>query len=232
MPTDPQQPEISIVVPVYCSAAILPELARRIRASFDDSGLHYEVIFADDRSNDNSWEVIQALCRNDDRFSGFRNDQNLGQPYNSLKGISLAKGRFIATIDDDLEYEPSDILLLYKHIVQSEHDVVFGLPAEKYSKKGKSPAIVNARNRVLNYIWNKPVTDSFKIFRREVVFSDEGIFLPRVHFEGYIRDHVARDKIGYVSVSFNERFAGQSNYTLMRKLRMFFQMDKGFRAKK
>jgi polyisoprenyl-phosphate glycosyltransferase len=227
MSTTIKHPKVSIVVPVYNSSQILPVLASRIKSAMKQDAIDYEVIFCEDCGPDDSWDVIQDLCSNNSNFKGNKNQQNLGLPFNALRGMSIAEGDFIVTIDDDLEYDPSDIPRLLQHIEENDFDVVFGLAPEKYRSQGKSTSLALFRNRILNFLWNKPITDSFKIVRRDVLFA-EAHFLPQAPFEGYLKQHIPREKIGYLRVSFQERYSGVSNYTFYKKLRLFWQMSRSF----
>jgi undecaprenyl-phosphate 4-deoxy-4-formamido-L-arabinose transferase len=221
------QPELSVVVPVYCSENILPELAFRMVGVMAEREIGYEVILSDDHSADRSWQVIQTIVKQYPHFKGIRSALNAGLAYNALKGMACARGKYIVTIDDDLEYDPADILKLYDHLLETGADVVFGLAPEKYQLQGKSPTRAHWRNKVLNFLWNKPVTDSFKILRREVVF-DQDIFQPKIPFEAFLKQNRRSIRVGYKAVSYQKRFAGISNYTWRKKLQLFWQMSVAF----
>lgn len=222
-----KHPRVSIIVPVYNSRQILPVLASRIKEVMTKEDLLYEVIFCEDCGPDDSWAVIQDLCAIETNVKGIRNEKNLGLPFNALRGMSIAEGDYIVTIDDDLEYDPIDIPRLLNHIQEYHFDVVFGIAPEKYKGQGKSSKFALFRNRILNFFWNKPITDSLKIIRRDVLFNGAE-FMPKTPFEGYLKQQLAKVKIGYLSVSFHKRYAGESNYTFTKKLRLFWQMSRSF----
>lgn len=218
-------PDISIVVPVFNSEKIIPELVKRIYQTMNKARIAFEVVMVNDASTDNSAKVLDVYQSQYENFKVIHNLKNLGQAFTSIKGIANTQGEYIVTIDDDLEYEPSDILKLYDTIKTENCDVVFGLAPDKYKKQGKSPYIAKLRNKVLNFIWDKPVTDSFKIFKRSFVF-EENAFLLAVPFEVFLKRNRKAIQIEYIKVNFNKRFAGQSNYTIIKKLRLFFEMNK------
>lgn len=193
----------------------------------ESSAISFEVIFCDDFSTDHSRKVIESITQTDYRIRAVFNKSNLGLPYNALNGISQTTGRYIVTIDDDLEYNPHDILILYSKLISGNAKVVFGLSPAKYIVQGKSDSFARWRNGVLNTLWRKPVTDSFKIFRRELVFTDLD-FIPRIHFEGFIARRLKNTDIEYVEISYHPRFEGVSNYGFFKKLRLFWQMTRGF----
>ena len=218
---DPNRIDISIIVPVYNSAETIPELVMRVVRAMGSAGLTYEVILVDDRSTDTSWQAILMECHQSKRIIGLRLADNNGQWRSSLAGMSLASGRYIVTMDDDLEYDPLDIPELYKAIFLNNHSVVFGLAPDKYRLQGKNEMLSKLRNRILNILWNKPVTDSFKIIDRKVIFQD-GRFKLTEPFEVFMTHHLKKTSWGYHTVRFNNRRAGTSNHSLSMKAKLFF----------
>ena len=212
----------SIITPVYRSSSIIPELIQRVSQQMIVHQYSYEHILIDDGSGDGSWDIIEEACKRSSNVKGVRLKKNNGQLIASLAGMSFAKGRLIVTIDDDLEYDPADIIKLYNKITGEDLGVVFGLEPEKYETQGHNHALAHFRNRLFNFIWQKPVTDSFKILKRELIF-DQDRFLPVTHFEAYIKHHISPKQIGYVKVSYHKRFTGTSNYTLSKTLKLLRQ---------
>jgi glycosyltransferase involved in cell wall biosynthesis len=88
-------PYISIIIPVYNSENILPDLYNRIVVVCKDLGLLYEIIFVEDNGNDDSWSVIQGIASFDKRVRGFSLSKNYGQHSALLCGINESKGEFI-----------------------------------------------------------------------------------------------------------------------------------------
>ena len=206
--------EISVVVPVYKSEKIIDELCKRLLKVLEQNFANFEIILINDASPDRVADKMNNCAKHPQIFC-YSNKTNLGQLVTTRKGILMARGKYIVTIDDDLEYDPSDILKLYNRIVDTGLVVVFGLAPNKYEKQGKSSLLAAIRNKVLNVLWNKPVTDSFKIFRRDLVF-DGSTFLMNKVFEAFINKRVSIDEIGYVGVSFSKRFDGSSNYSRLK----------------
>src|SRR3954452_23942459 len=103
---DVPAPMLSIVIPVYRSAACLSELLRTIDKELRDSALDYEVIFVNDFSPDASWNVIQALCREYPHVIGVDLRRNFGQDNAILTGMRLTRGDYVAIMDDDLQHHP------------------------------------------------------------------------------------------------------------------------------
>lgn len=214
--------EISVVVPVYKSESILPELVKRINQCLRPQ-FEFEIILVDDCSPDQSWNIIRRLAEANPEVRGFRMGKNAGQFMTTLAGAEQARGKYLVTIDDDLEYHPEDILALYQCIRENDYYLVFGLAPEKYRKQHKNPWVAHWRNKLLNFVWQKFITDSYKIFHRRVLFDEQNRFAPKIHFEAFVNHYLAERFVGYIEVGYHERFHGSSNHTLWKKLRIFFK---------
>jgi undecaprenyl-phosphate 4-deoxy-4-formamido-L-arabinose transferase len=213
--------ELSIVVTVYNSEEIIPELISRITKSVEELSISYELILTDDCSSDKSWSVIINQAHSNKPVSGLRLSKNYGQWRSTLAGISRARGKYIVTIDDDLEYEPREIANLYRKINSNDLHVVFGMPKDKYLLQGKNPKIALLRKKIMHLLWNSPPTDSFRIFNRNLVF-DKNIFLPDVFIDAFIVKYIDKRFVGYVETASNKRFAGKSNVSLVKRFKLFF----------
>ena len=104
-------PEISVVIPVYGSATILPQLLERIEEALgpNPGQERYEVILVHDYGPDRSWPVIVDLALTRPWLRGIDLRRNAGQHNAIMAGLGLARGRFIVTMDDDLQHAPADI---------------------------------------------------------------------------------------------------------------------------
>jgi glycosyltransferase involved in cell wall biosynthesis len=120
-------PGISIVVPVYRSAAMLPELHRRLTDVLPALAQRYEIILVEDSGGDGSWPVIQGLAQGDDRVRGIRMSRNYGQHNAILCGIRAARFEVTVTLDDDLQNPPEEIGKLLA-LLGDDVDVVYGTP--------------------------------------------------------------------------------------------------------
>lgn len=214
--------EISIVVPVYNSAAILPELTKRIEQTMRAAHLAYEIILVNDHSKDSSWETICQLCKQKKHLKALHLVENKGQWWATLAGMSQAQGKYIVTIDDDLEYEPADIPKLHTTAIQKKRQVVYGMVYEKYRLQGKNPLLSKWRKSLMHKLWNSPPTESFRIIHRDVVFHQHQ-FLPKVFIDAFIVAHVDWQQVAYEPVASNQRFAGASNVDLKKKIALFLK---------
>lgn len=225
--------EISIVIPVYNSEQTLSLLVQKIEEVLLPAGISFELILVDDKSTDHSWKRIEELAQTRPFLKGIKLSENMGQFEALLTGIKNASGAYIVNMDDDLEHPVHEILNLYERLKQSaELRVVFGLDADKYLQKGENHSLQYLRNQFLNIFWNKYPTDSFRIFRRDIVFDGDTFLVNVPLLEIFFKHHVSRKQIDYVDVRFSPRVAGASGYSTLKKLRLFFRFTPYFSSLK
>jgi glycosyltransferase involved in cell wall biosynthesis len=103
------QPELSLVIPCYNEQDNLRALVTAIRAAVDPLKLPYEVVITDDCSKDKSWEILKTLAAEDRRIRPQRFAFNCGESAASWAGMKAARGRYIVTVDADLQNDPKDL---------------------------------------------------------------------------------------------------------------------------
>jgi glycosyltransferase involved in cell wall biosynthesis len=118
---------ISVVVPVYNSARSLGLLVDRLEPVLKACADQFELVLVDDESQDDSWEVIVALCNDHSWIRGFQLMQNSGQHGALLCGIRAVRYDIVVTIDDDLQHPPEEIPKLLEELRRGA-DVVYGTP--------------------------------------------------------------------------------------------------------
>jgi undecaprenyl-phosphate 4-deoxy-4-formamido-L-arabinose transferase len=120
-------PALSVVIPVYRAAASLVELHQRVAGVLAEYPGGFEIVFVEDCGGDESWDVIQGLARADPRVRGMKLSRNYGQHNALLAGIRDARGKLIATMDDDLQHPPEELPKLLEKLGDT-YDVVYGPP--------------------------------------------------------------------------------------------------------
>lgn len=118
---------VTVIVPVFNSEMTVGSLCARLVNTLAERVLTYEIIFVDDASHDQSWQVIEELARQDEKVRGIRLTKNFGQHNALLCGIRAARHGVIVTLDDDLKHPPESISLLFKKLSEG-NDVVYGAP--------------------------------------------------------------------------------------------------------
>lgn len=122
------RPDLSIVVPVFNGARSLQELFDAIRQQVTTMELRFEVLFVDDGSTDESWQVIVDMhASHGDVVRGFRLARNSGQQAATYCGILESNGNWVVTIDDDLQAHPRQLAKLWERAQATNADVVYGV---------------------------------------------------------------------------------------------------------
>jgi len=213
------QPEISLVIPCYNEQDNLRELVKAISESVDPLKLPYEVVITDDCSKDKSWEILKELAAADPRIRAQRFAFNCGESAASFAGMKAARGKYIVTVDADLQNDPRDLpkfLEALKH-----YDCVCGT---RVKARGEGDNFVRvASSRIANWVRNKlsgeQITDAgctYRAFKRECIdnlkfFKGMHRFLPTLFkIEGYT--------VTEIEVRNNPRFAGQAHYGVWNRL--------------
>ena len=210
----------SIVIPVYNSSHTLPKLDHELQMTMRQVYGQYEVIYVDDCSTDNSWQIMASCQQKHPQVRIIRLGDNVGQWMATLAGISRTRGKTIITMDDDLEYDTNDILRLIEFYENNPFYVVFGIPEEKTQKNLSYKLFFNMRNWVLHMFFGKQLTESFKIFTRNIYFDQHDQMLSTLHFEAHITHLLSPHFIGYMHVSYRPYYAGESRHTLWMKIRI------------
>ena len=116
------RPKLSIVIPVYNSAGIAPELVARIHHAL--GSLSFEIIMVNDGSQDESWAVVRSLALEHNEITAVNFRANMGQDNAILAGLRQAKGEYVVIMDDDLQHDPEDIRALLEKCKEG-YDIVY-----------------------------------------------------------------------------------------------------------
>ena len=123
---------ISLVIPLLNEDESLQELHDWIAKVMQSNRYLYEIIFIDDGSTDNSWEVIEQLSEKNKAVKGIRFQKNYGKSQALDAGFELAKGNVVITMDADLQDNPEEIPELYNLIVDENFDLISGWKKKRY----------------------------------------------------------------------------------------------------
>lgn len=129
--------DISIVIPLYNEEESLTELHNWIMKVMNENNYSYEIIFVDDGSTDNSWEVIKNLREESENVKAIKFRRNYGKSPALHCAFQKAKGDVIITMDADLQDSPDEIPELYRMIKEDQYDLVSGWKKKRYDNKFK-----------------------------------------------------------------------------------------------
>ena len=124
--------DLSIVIPLIDEAESLPELTAWIEKVMQENKYSYEVIFVDDGSSDNSWEVIEGLRTKNSNIKGIKFQRNYGKSAGLNEAFRAATGDVVITMDADLQDSPDEIPELRQMIIEDGFDMVSGWKKKRY----------------------------------------------------------------------------------------------------
>ena len=221
---------ISIVSPVYRAEKILPILVSEINLVMERIGEDYEIILVDDRSPDNSWEVMKVLSSQNPRIKSIRLSRNFGQHSAIFAGLTKTKGDWVVVMDCDMQDQPKEIAKLYKKTLEG-YDIVLGQREnrkDKFLKKLSSKLFYKVFNYLSGANFDNNVAN-FGIYHQKTIKSilDMGDYVK--FFSLFI------NWIGFKSVSIpiehGEREEGKSTYSVGRLFKQAFNVIISFSDK-
>ena len=210
--------DISVVVPLYNEAESLPELAQWIERVMDENGFSYEVLFINDGSTDDSWDVIRGLHDKNPRMKGISFRRNYGKSPALNTGFANACGDVIITMDADLQDSPDEIPELYRMITQDGYDLVSGWKKKRYDPLSKTipTKLFNATARRVSGIHNlHDFNCGLKAYRSEVVKHIE-VYGDMHRYVPYLAKNAGFTRIGEKEVKHQARKYGTTKFGLDR----------------
>ena len=167
---------LSIVIPLLNEEESLTELSHWIAGVMASNGISYEIIFIDDGSTDNSWDIIRQLSETQPEIRGIRFLRNFGKSQALHAGFKAAQGDIVATMDADLQDNPEEIPAMMEMIETEGYDMVSGWKKKRYD----SVLMKNLPSKLFNWAARKTsgvklhdFNCGLKVFRKEVVKSIE-----------------------------------------------------------
>ena len=210
--------DISVVVPLYNEEESLPELYRWIEKVMKANGFSFEVIFVNDGSTDNSWQVIEDLSKQSENVKGIKFRRNYGKSPALYCGFKEAQGDVVITMDADLQDSPDEIPGLYKMITEDGYDLVSGYKQKRYDPLSKTipTKLFNATARKISGIHNlHDFNCGLKAYRRDVIKNIE-VYGEMHRYIPYLAKNAGFDKIGEKVVHHQARKYGKSKFGLNR----------------
>ena len=207
----------SLIVPVYNSASTLPKLLEACEHSLsvDDT----QIIFINDFSSDNSWEVLLQLKKQSQiDLILVSLASNFGQHAALFCGLQYAEGEYIVTLDDDLQHHPREIEKLAEAIESENADLVYGIYAQKEHGALRNMGSV-AFAAIVNKFASTPLQgSSFKLMRKSLVEK----VLHHPHYNFYLDEVIAwySKKTSFTQVEHGKRLHGSSGYSPVSLIKM------------
>jgi dolichol-phosphate mannosyltransferase len=212
-------PEISFVIPCHNEEGNLRELIKAIRTTVEPLNLSYEIVITDDFSTDKSWEILKEFGAADPRIRALRFAFNCGQSAAQWAGMKAARGKYLVTLDADLQNDPKDFPKFLEGL--KTYDCVCGTRVASRSEGDNFVKVASSRiaNWVRNKLSGENISDAgccYRAFKRECIqdlkfFKGMHRFLPTLFkMEGFT--------VTEIPVSTHPRFAGQGHYGVWNRL--------------
>lgn len=215
--------DLSLVIPAYNEKESIPELLKQITAATKPLDLDFEIIIVDDGSNDGMFETIKSLKPEYPNLVAVRFRRNYGKSPALAVGFKKAQGKFIITMDADLQDDPQEIPHLLNKLEEG-FDMVSGWKKERHD-----PITKTLPSKIYNYVTSKltgirlhDFNCGLKAYRREVVesflvYGELHRFLPVLaHWQGF--------RVGEIVVKHHARKYGKSKYGIRRFFNGFFDL--------
>ncbi|NGP75959.1 glycosyltransferase family 2 protein [Balneolaceae bacterium YR4-1] len=224
--TEQQQPDIdlSVVVPLLNEEHSLAKLAEKVEEALSES-FRFELIFVDDGSTDHSWKEIEQLSQKCNWVHGIRFLRNYGKSTALQAGFERSRGRYVATMDADLQDDPFEIPEMIRMIKEEGYHLVSGWKKERHDPLSKT---IPSRffNKVTSWVTGIKLNDfncGIKAYKREVIenihlYGELHRYIPLLaKWEGY-------DKIGEKVVKHHSRKFGKTKFGLSRFMHGFLDL--------
>lgn len=210
--------DISVIVPLFNEAESLPELATWIQRVMKENNFSYEIIFINDGSTDNSWDVIEELSKKNSNIHGIKFRRNYGKSPALYCGFERAQGDVVITMDADLQDSPDEIPTLYRMVKEEGYDLVSGYKKKRYDPLSKTipTKLFNATARKVSGIKNlHDFNCGLKSYRKDVV-KDIEVYGDMHRYIPYLAKNAGYTKIGEHVVQHQARKYGKSKFGISR----------------
>ena len=217
--------DLSIVIPVYNEEESLELLYNSIINNLQNTNLNFEIIFIDDGSSDNSWDVIKTISEKKTNLSSIKFKKNYGKSDALDAGFKASNGTYVLTMDADLQDDPNEIYPLFKMINQDNYDLVSGWKKKRNDPLSKTipSKFFNLITRIFSGIKLNDFNCGIKIYKKELVnsinlYGEMHRYIPLIaNWNGY-------DKIGEKVVNHNKRKFGKTKFGMERYIRGFLDL--------
>ena len=219
--------KLSIIIPVYNSSKILKKLIAEINSNLNlRLKNNYEIIFVNDFSKDNSWEIIKKISKEFKFVKGIDLGHNVGQHGAIFVGLKYSIGNKIIMMDDDLQHPPKSLMSIYEKL--DIYDACYTLYLKRKHVYWKI-IVSTVNNFFSSFIFDKPFkiyTSSMKGMRGEVKDRFVG-HNPKIPFIDSLILREAKN-ITNIKVYHQKRFEGKSNYDVKKLLILWFDMIENY----
>lgn len=218
--------DLSLVIPLLNEDESLPELSAWIERVMLANNYTYEILFIDDGSTDDSWNVIERLRQNNSNIKGIKFQRNYGKSAALNEGFKAAQGDVIITMDADMQDSPDEIPELRNMILNDGFDIVSGWKKKRYDNtltKNLPSKLFNAAARKSSGIKLHDFNCGLKAYRKKVVKSIE-VYGEMHRYIPVLAKWAGFRKIGEKVVEHRARKYGQTKFGWERFVNGFLDL--------
>jgi glycosyltransferase involved in cell wall biosynthesis len=224
LPSVTSAPEISVCIPVFNEEDSIGPLVTAITAALEPLGRRFEIVLVDDGSKDDTVGRLAGIAAADPRIVAVCFRRNYGQTAAMMAGIDYARGRYLVTMDGDLQNDPADIPMMLDKL-DDGFDLVVGYRVNRQDKLLSRKLPSKVANWMIGRITGLPVRDngcSLKVYRADVIkrvplYSDMHRFIPAMATPMGAR-------VAEVGVRHHARRFGVSKYGLSRVFKVLLDL--------
>ena len=165
---------ISVVIPLLNEKESLLELTDSLKDVMKSYNFSYEIIFIDDGSSDNSWDIIEELSSKSETIKGIKFQRNYGKSQALHAGFLKSQGKVVFTMDADLQDDPKEIPAMYDMIINDNFDLISGWKKKRFDSvifKNIPSKIFNFAARTTSGIKLNDFNCGLKAFKKDVIKS-------------------------------------------------------------
>jgi glycosyltransferase involved in cell wall biosynthesis len=207
--------KLSIIIPLFNEEGNLEPLYTRLTQVMQNLDKSYEIIFIDDGSTDNSFQILNRLHQKDECVKAIRFTRNFGQHVAIRAGLNYSKGDYVVLMDADLQDQPEEIVKLLDKIYEG-YDIVYGIRRKRKDNFFKSITSSGFRwlLSILTHQNINPDLGTFQIMTRRVIDYINKL-RERSRFHNGLVAWLGFP-YSFVTVEHDKRFAGKTKYNLWK----------------
>ena len=222
-----QQPvDISIAIPLLNEEESILSLNSWIFKVLKTESFSFEIIYIDDGSTDGSWNAIESLSKKNQNVRGIRFAKNFGKSQALHAGFKSAKGKYVVTLDADLQDSPDEIPKLIKNLNQGGYDLISGWKKKRFDSfffKNLPSKLFNWAARRVSGIKLNDFNCGIKIYRHEVIKNID-VYGEMHRYIPLLAAQKGFDKIGEQVVQHQARKFGNTKFGADRFFKGFLDL--------
>ena len=218
--------DVSVVIPYVDESESLPELYKQITKSLSSTNWSYELIFVDDGSRDNGWDIINSFRNTDERVRGIKFTRNFGKSQALHAGFERSQGEIVFTMDADLQDNPKELEALYNKLKSENLDLVSGWKKVRHDPlftKTIPSRFYNWTARLFSGIPLHDFNCGLKAYRKEVVKSIQ-VYGEMHRYIPLLAKHAGYSAIGEQVVEHCARKYGETKFGSKRFVNGFLDL--------